>query len=121
MARETRALPGRPSGYIPGSFRQLNLTPAPPRWGDFSESATSADTDNSSSAGWPERLEPYQGGDGPRDSSPTKVRMAVAQGGRWRRVQAGRPAGLVGMVSHRPLPGLPGEVGMARETRALPG
>ena len=47
--------------------------------------------------------------------------MAVAQGGRWRRVQAGRPAGLVGMVSHRPLPGLPDEVGMARETRALPG
>ena len=27
----------------------------------------------------------------------------------------------VGMVSHRPFPGLPGEVGMARETRALPG
>ena len=26
----------------------------------------------------------------------------------------------VGTVSHRPFPGLPGEVGMARETRALP-
>ena len=32
-----------------------------------------------------------------------------------------RPADLVGTVSHRPFPGLPGEVGMARETRALPG
>ena len=31
-----------------------------------------------------------------------------------------RRADLVGMVSHRPFPGLPGEVGMARETRALP-
>jgi len=58
--------------------------------------------------GWPERLEPYRGaGSG-------------AQEGRWRKVQAGRPADLVGMVSHRPFPGLPGEVGMARETRALP-
>lgn len=28
---------------------------------------------------------------------------------------------LVGTVSHRPLPGLPGEEGMARETRSLPG
>ena len=27
----------------------------------------------------------------------------------------------VGTVSHRPSPGLPGEAGMARETRALPG
>ena len=32
---------------------------------------------------------------------------------------AGRCA--VGTVSHRLFPGLPGEVGMARETRALPG
>ena len=32
-----------------------------------------------------------------------------------------RRADLVGTVSHRPFPGLPGEVGMARETRALPG
>ena len=31
-----------------------------------------------------------------------------------------RLADLVGMVSHRPFPGLPGKVGMARETRALP-
>ena len=29
------------------------------------------------------------------------------------------PLHLVGMVSHRPSPGLPGEAGMARETRAL--
>ena len=36
-------------------------------------------------------------------------------------IRARRPAGLVGTVSHRPLPGLPGEVRMARETRALPG
>ena len=64
---------------------------------------------------WPERLEPYRGGDGPRDSSPTRVRMAVAQGGRWRRVQAGRPAGLVGMVSHRPFPGLFEEAHRDRE------
>ena len=66
------------------------------------------------------------------DSSPTGEGMAretralpgrwqLSEGGRWRRVQAGRPAGLVGMVSHRPLPGLPDEVGIARETRALPG
>ena len=46
-----------------------------------------------------------RGGDGPRDSSPTGE---VA-------------ASLVGTVSHRPFPGLPDEVGMARETRALPG
>jgi hypothetical protein len=32
-----------------------------------------------------------------------------------------RRGGLVGTMSHRPLPGLPGEVRMARETRALPG
>ena len=31
-----------------------------------------------------------------------------------------RLADLVGMVSHRPFPGLPGKVGMAREPRALP-
>jgi len=36
-------------------------------------------------------------------------------------IRARRPAGLVGTVSHRPLPGLPGEVGTARGTRALPG
>jgi len=36
-------------------------------------------------------------------------------------IRASRPAGLVGMVSYRPFPGLSGEVGMARETRALPG
>ena len=36
-------------------------------------------------------------------------------------MRARRTAGLVGMVSHRPFPGLPGEAGMARETRALPG
>ncbi len=32
-----------------------------------------------------------------------------------------RRAGLTGPVSHRPFPGLLGEVGMARGTRALPG
>ena len=36
-------------------------------------------------------------------------------------IRARRPAGLVETVSHRPFPGLSGEVGMARETRALPG
>ena len=36
-------------------------------------------------------------------------------------IWARRPAGLVGTVSHRPFSGLPGEVGMARGTRALPG
>ena len=36
-------------------------------------------------------------------------------------IRAGRPAGLVGTVSHRPFPGSSGEVGMARGTRALPG
>ena len=34
-------------------------------------------------------------------------------------IRASRPAGLVGTVSHRPFSGLPGEVGMARGTRAL--
>ena len=32
-----------------------------------------------------------------------------------------RPVCLVGTVCHRPVPGLSGEVGAARETRALPG
>ena len=36
-------------------------------------------------------------------------------------IRARRPADLVGTVSHRPFPRLPGEAGMARETRALPG
>ena len=36
-------------------------------------------------------------------------------------IRARRPAGSVGTVSHRPFSGLSGEVGMARETRALPG
>ena len=39
-------------------------------------------------------------------------------------VQGAAKAGngkLVGTVSHRPFPGLPDEVGMVRETRALPG
>ena len=36
-------------------------------------------------------------------------------------IRARRSAGLVGTVSHRPFLGLPGEVGMARGTRALPG
>ena len=36
-------------------------------------------------------------------------------------IRARRPAGPVGTVSHRPFPGPPGEVGMARGTRALPG
>ena len=43
---------------------------------------------------------------------------------RWQRGQRARKAGSgksVGTVSHRPLPGLPGEEGMARETRSLPG
>ncbi len=37
------------------------------------------------------------------------------------KIRARRSAGPVGTVSHRPFPGLPGEVGTARETRALPG
>ena len=40
---------------------------------------------------------------------------------RWWRFGPGGPLVQVGTVSHRPFPGLPGEVGMARETRALPG
>ena len=41
--------------------------------------------------------------------------------GRWWRFGPRGPLVPVGTVSHRPSPGLPGEVGMARETRALPG
>ena len=42
-------------------------------------------------------------------------------GGRWWRCGPGGRLVPVGTVSHRPFSGLPGEVGMARETRALPG
>ncbi len=58
--------------------------------------------------GWPERLGPYRGGCSGPDGPLVEIR-------------ARRPAGLVGTVCHRPFPGLSGEVGMARETRALPG
>ena len=58
--------------------------------------------------GWPEGLGPYRGGGSGPDGPLVEIR-------------ASRPAGLVGTVSHRPFPGLPGEVGMARGTRALSG
>ena len=44
--------------------------------------------------------------------------------GRWQRGLRARKAGSgqsVGTVSHRPLPRLPSEEGMVRETRSLPG
>ena len=59
-----------------------------------------------------------RGGDGPRDSGPTGRGSGL---GLLMEIRARRPACLVGTVSHRPFPGRPGEVGMARETRALPG
>jgi hypothetical protein len=76
---------GKSLGYIPescykpnvalqGSCHKLNLTSASPRWGDFSESATSADMDYRSdrNAAEPDRSEigPYLGGHWAASRSP---------------------------------------------------
>ena len=59
------ALLRRSSGYNPGSFHKLSLAQAPPRWGDFSESANVCGhgTPQSRPATAPDRSEigPYLG------------------------------------------------------------
>jgi hypothetical protein len=114
MARGTRALPGvaaawgplveirarRPAGLV-GTMSHRPF-PAPGRDGV------------SPSVPWAAG----RGGDGPWDTGPTGGGSGL---GPLVEIRARRPAGLVGTVSHRPVSGPPGKVGMARGTRALPG